>query len=237
MGREGLAALFASRGCTIVATDQSAGDAERTGWAEIEQFAGELQALNSHGICDPATFAANVSYRTVDMRAIPRDLTHFHFTWSSCAFEHLGSIAAGVRFVLDQMRCLRPGGVGVHTTEYNVASNGATIETGSTVLFRRCDLEALATTLRRQGHEVELDFTLGDTAEDRHVDRQPWSGPHLRLDIGGYVASSFALIVHKGDSGQVVLGARRLAGSALARAETAWRAVAARRSAARSVRT
>ncbi len=219
VGREGLASLFASLGCRIVATDQAPGGAGE--WAAVDQWGGSLDALNHHGICDRELFEANVTYRTVDMRDIPADLVGFDFTWSSCAFEHLGSIAEGVHFVLDQMRCLRPGGVAVHTTEYNVSSDHATVEAGDTVLYRRRDLEALAVTLRRQGHEVELDFSLGDTEADRHVDRQPWTGPHLRLDIGGYVATSYALVIDKSTAGPVVATCRRLATSVAARARTA----------------
>jgi hypothetical protein len=226
VGREPLPSLFASLGSRIVATDQ-APEAARD-WADVDQYAGDLDALNAYGICDPDAFRANVSYRTVDMRAIPTDLAGFDFAWSSCAFEHLGSIGAGVQFVLDQMRCLRPGGVAVHTTEYNVSSNHHTVLTGNTVLFRRRDLEALATTLRRQGHTVSLDFTLGDSEADQHVDRQPWSGAHLRLEIAGFVASSFALIVRKSTAGPLVAGSRRAVAAGMARASSTVRALSRR---------
>ena len=57
-------------------------------------------------------------FRAVDMNDIPPDLRGFDFTWSSCALEHLGTLRAGADFVVEQMTCLRPGGVAVHTTEY-----------------------------------------------------------------------------------------------------------------------
>lgn len=227
VGREPLPSLFASLGCRIVATDQ-AREAAR-GWAEVNQYAGELETLNAYGVCEPNTFRANVTYRTVDMRAIPSDLVGFDFAWSSCAFEHLGSIEAGVQFVLDQMRCLRPGGVAVHTTEYNVSSNHHTVLTGDTVLFRRRDLEALASTLRRLGHRIRLDFTLGETDADRHVDRQPWSGPHLRLDIADFVASSYGLVIQKSLAGPLVAASRRAMASGAARARNTVRPLLERR--------
>ena len=68
-------------------------------------------------------FAQRVTFRPVDMNALPADLTGFDFAWSSCALERLGTLEAGMDFVLAQMGCLRPGGVGVHPTEYLVSSN------------------------------------------------------------------------------------------------------------------
>ena len=51
------------------------------------------------------------------MRDLPDDLGSFDFIWSSCSFEHLGSLGEGERFVLEALRFLKPGGVAVHTTE------------------------------------------------------------------------------------------------------------------------
>ncbi|TAN25331.1 MAG: SAM-dependent methyltransferase [Actinomycetota bacterium] len=198
VGKEPLVSLFASLGCTIVATDQSFDSAQSAGWSQSNQFAGELKALNEKGLCDPALFEELVTFRTVDMRAIPQDLSGFDFTWSSCAFEHLGSISEGLKFVLDQMKCLRVGGIAVHTTEFNVSSNSDTITTGPTVLFRRRDIEDLARHLRHQGNLINLDFTLGATEADLHVDSPPWSGTHLRLKHDGYTITSFGLVIQKG---------------------------------------
>lgn len=217
VGKEGLASLFASLGCRILATDMPAEGAEEAGWVESAQFAGSLAALNEHGVCEPERFAANVTFRTVDMRAIPSDLRGFDFAWSACAFEHLGSIDAGLRFVIAAMRCLRPGGVAVHTTEYNASSDEATVETGPTVLYRRRDLEELAVTLRRLGHGVEVDFRLGDSEADRHVDRPPFSTTHLCLDVDGHTTTSYGLIVHKGNAGAGVSAARSVLTAARAR--------------------
>jgi hypothetical protein len=227
VGREPLPSLFASLGCHVVASDQAPESARD--WEQVDQYAGDLEALNAYGISDPQTFRTNVTYRTVDMRAIPADLVGFDFTWSACAFEHLGSIEAGVEFVLNQMRCLRPGGVAVHTTEFNVCSNHHTVLAGDTVLFRRHDLEALATTLRRQGHQVSLDFTLGTTEADQHVDRQPWTGTHLRLEIAGFVASSYALVIQKSTAGRLSSTSRRALAAGAARASNASRALFRRR--------
>jgi hypothetical protein len=205
VGQEPLVALFASDGCSVLATDQPPERAESSGWTESRvEFAGGLAGLNEDGLCPPEQFERLVRYRDVDMNAIPADLRQggFDFTWSSCALEHLGSLAAGADFVLAQMACLRVGGVGVHTTEYTVSSNETTIDAGATVLYRRRDIQALVRRLRRAGHRIDVDFTEGTTPEDVHVDTPPYTNVHLRTTLGEYVTTSLALIVEKGRWGR-----------------------------------
>jgi hypothetical protein len=40
-------------------------------------------------------------------------------------------------------------------------------------------------------------FGLGDAPEDRHIDRDPWSNTHLKIQTDRYVVTSFGLIVRK----------------------------------------
>jgi hypothetical protein len=53
-----------------------------------------------------------------------------------------------------------------------------------------------------------MDYTLGDTPDDLHVDVPPYSDVHLRTELAGYVTTSLALIVTKGD-GRGRMGRRR----------------------------
>jgi hypothetical protein len=199
VGQEPLVALFASTGCELVATDLDPEEAAAAGWTDSGvEYAGSAEALNAFGLCDPGAFAERVRYRSLDMRRIPPELRGFDFTWSSCAFEHLGSLREGMRFVVRQMDCLRPGGVAVHTTEYNTSSNRATLRKGPTVLYRRRDIERLARRLRRAGHRVELDLSEGQRPEDRHVDVAPYTPTHLRVEVGSYAATSIGLVVERG---------------------------------------
>ena len=62
--------------------------------------------------------------------------------------------------------------------------------------------------LRRAGHDVDMDYTLGSAPEDVHVDVPPYTDVHLRTELAGYVTTSLALIVTKGD--QLVQGRRGL---------------------------
>jgi hypothetical protein len=199
VGREPLVALFADAGCDVVATDQPHESAVASGWTDSAvEWAGGLEDLNAFGLCAPDEFARRVSFRPVDMNALPTDLRGFDFAWSSCALEHLGTLMAGIDFVVAQMDCLRPGGVAVHTTEYLVSSNEHTVEAGGTVFYRRRDIEDVVRRLRRAGHQVDMDYTLGDTPEDVHVDVPPYTDVHLRTELSGYVTTSVALIVTKG---------------------------------------
>ncbi len=93
---------------------------------------------------------------------------------------------------------LKPGGVAVHTTEYNLSSNLFTRRRGDAVIYRRRDLTALADRLRRQGYAIDLTFDAGDGPADQAVDRPPYShDPHLKLQLGRYVATSYGLIIEK----------------------------------------
>jgi hypothetical protein len=198
VGQEPLPALFASLGCSVVATDQDDAAARQAGWVDSGQHADGLANLNTRGLCSDEQFNRLVSFRTVDMNAIPPDLAGFDFVWSSCSLEHLGSIDLGNRFILRAMDCLRPGGVAVHTTEFNVASNFYTMSSGGTVLFRRTDVEAVVGRLTDAGYRIELDFDLGSGEADHYVDDPPYkSEPHLKLAIGNYVSTSIGLIIEK----------------------------------------
>ncbi|MGH7225213.1 MAG: SAM-dependent methyltransferase, partial [Gemmataceae bacterium] len=199
VGREPLSAFFASCGCEIVATDLSSEDANAQAWADSQQHAAGLAAINERGICPPELFRQRVAFRPVDMRRIPRDLRDFDFVWSSCSFEHLGSLRQGEQFIYQMTRCLKPGGVAVHTTEFNVLSNTHTIDNTNCNIYRRCDLERMAGHLRRAGHKLELEFDLGDQPADWQIDRPPYKQiTHLKLQLFDYLCTSYGLIIEIG---------------------------------------
>ena len=200
VGREPLAALFASYGCEVVATDLHTDAATAAGWSDTNQHASSLDALNDRGVCDPEAFRRLVTFRFVDMNAIPDDLVGFDFVWSACALEHLGSIRQGEQFIHRAMQCLKPGGVAVHTTEFNVSFGRFTPDNCETVVFRRRDIERIASTLQADGHAIELDLSEGDGELDRFVDLPPYRRPHLKLLLFNFVScisTSIGLLVEK----------------------------------------
>lgn len=199
VGMEPLAAIFADRGVEVLATDLEPSKARGKGWIETDQHARSKSTLNDRGICDPETFDRQVDFRYMDMNRIDRDLAgQFDFVWSACAFEHLGSIMQGLEFVLNSVACLKPGGVAVHTTEFNCSSDKETLDNASTVLFRKRDFLLLNRRLRELGAEMELNFNLGDQPLDQHIDAPPYSqDAHLKLQIMRWSVTSFGLIIRK----------------------------------------
>jgi len=199
VGKEPLVAYFASKGVRVLATDLDFSKAEELGWVSTDQHSNNLDALNENGICDPLEFAKLASFKNVDMNTIPSDIGTYDFCWSSCAFEHLGSIRKGLDFVKHSARLLKPGGIAVHTTEYNVSSNTKTLDNNpSFVIFRRCDIELLVEELSAEGFQVEpIDFTTGEDELERYIDLPPYlEEPHLRLQLAGkFVSTSIGIII------------------------------------------
>jgi hypothetical protein len=204
VGKEPLAAVMADAGCEIVATDMPAGGPNEETWTTTDQRAARVEDLRKEGICDRETFLQRVTFRPVDMNRIPADLAGFDFAWSSCALDHLGSIPHGLQFVLNSLECLKPGGVAVHTTEFNLSSNTRTLTDGAVVLFRRKDIEELARRLAEAGHEIVLNFRRGTRELDRYLVLPPYTeGPgHLKILLGSFETTSIGVIVRKGVDGR-----------------------------------
>jgi SAM-dependent methyltransferase len=199
VGKEPLVSFFASCGVRVLATDLDFTEAEELGWTSNNQHSDDLSSLNERLLCDSEKFDSLVSFRNVNMNQIPGDIGAFDYCWSSCAFEHLGSIRKGLDFVKNSAKLLKPGGVAVHTTEYNISSNSQTLDNNSSlVIFRRCDIELLADELKSDGFEVEpIDFLSGEDELERYIDLPPYiDEPHLRLLLEDeYIATSLGIIV------------------------------------------
>jgi len=169
------------------------------GWTSGNQLCFGLESLNIRKLVDDETFRKHVSYRPVDMNSIPSDLKDFDFNWSSCSFEHLGSINKGFDFLENQLATLKPGGWAVHTTEFNLTSNETTLSKGNTIIFRYRDIEKITSQLKKEGHLVEeLDYSIGGLPEDFDVDVLPYAHePHLKLQIDKYIVTSIGIIIQK----------------------------------------
>jgi hypothetical protein len=204
VGREPLASILAGMGCTVLGTDIGRGAVSKS-WLPSGQHAAALESLYMPHLCSRADFDQRVSFRAVDMNHIPGDISGFNFCWSSCSLEHLGSLELGTTFIERSLDCLVPGGVAVHTTEFNISSNTETVGTGHSVIYRRQDLENFAERMRARGFKVApLDLELGASPLDRYVDAPPYlSGethlgfPHLKLILEGYISTSVGIIISK----------------------------------------
>ncbi len=199
VGSEPLPSIFANYECSILATDIYPEQGKEKGWTTGDQLCFGIESLNKRGLCDDNTLRKHVQYRAVDMNDIPADLKGFDFNWSSCSFEHLGTIEKGIEFLKNQLKTLKPGGWAVHTTEFNISSNEQTLDNCDTVIFRMSDIEKLVRELRRMGHKVEtLDYSLGGLPEDFNVDVHPHNQEvHLKLQLNEFVVTSIGLIIQK----------------------------------------
>lgn len=195
VGQEPLPSYFASKGVRILATDLwGQNGAEK--WTNDQNLQGNKQILNQYGICPSNEFNENVQIRNVDMNAIPEDIGKYDFCWSSCAVEHLGK-----KFLLKSLELLKPGGLSVHTVEFNVSSNTDTIIEGDTAIFRRCDIEDIAVLVHQHDGQMFCSFKQGKLFGDKFIDTPPYyhTNPryHLHLDIGGYNCTSYGIVIKK----------------------------------------
>jgi SAM-dependent methyltransferase len=157
VGSEALPALFAARGAAVTATDAPPDISESSGWVKSGEHAASRESLRKPNICPNDRFDDLVTYRYCDMNDIDLGLTGYDFAWSSCCFEHLGTLEAGMQFVINCVdRCLKPGGIAVHTTELNLSSDENTLTSGGTVLYRRRDILELVRQLAAKGTTFNL---------------------------------------------------------------------------------
>jgi 2-polyprenyl-3-methyl-5-hydroxy-6-metoxy-1,4-benzoquinol methylase len=211
-GEEPLASYLAALGIEVTVTDLDPALSVGRGWVETGQHTSALDQAFKPELVDRDRFRDLVSLEYVDMNRIPSSLDGRHdFCWSICAFEHLGSVENGLRFVENAMRTLKPGGVAVHTTEFNYLSEEETIDSGSTVLFLRKHFLELKRRLEASGHQVgELDFATGSGVLDRFIDVPPYSwdgasedvwGPrpeHLKMTVGRFPCTCYGLAIRRG---------------------------------------
>ena len=188
-------------GVDVTATDAPVDLDRAEAWHSSNQHSDDVSQLLHPEIAPDALVRAKVSHLPCDMNHIDPALTEFDFNWSSCCFEHLGSLEKGLQFVINAVeKTLKIGGIAVHTTEFNASSNDATVADGDTVIYRLRDMEDLVRRLRERGHEV-TPFVIGPTAHalDYHVDVPPYAHDiHLKLLLAGYVTTSAGLVVRRG---------------------------------------
>jgi 2-polyprenyl-3-methyl-5-hydroxy-6-metoxy-1,4-benzoquinol methylase len=201
-GREPLAGLFASTGCQVLATDLDPHAAHLQGWVDTMQHSASLEELykSAKRILSKKDFFDRVRFESADMNQIPETFFgKFDFVWSACALEHLGSLQHGMDFIKNSLRCIKPGGVVVHTTEFNLSSNDETMESKNCSIYRARDIQKLIDEVEAGGFVVApLNLNHGNKPVDRHVDLPPYGfSPHIKLKLEGYVVTSIGLIIHR----------------------------------------
>jgi hypothetical protein len=197
VGLEKLPAIFASRGCKVVATDGPTNVAHE--WVDTGQHSLHKSQLFCDFIIDKDRFDSLVSFEECDMNDISPHLRDFDLCWSACSLEHLGSLDAGIEFIANSLKTLKPGGIAIHTTEFNVSSETKTVESGPTVIYRRSDIDRMRNRLEKDGYSVRpITIPTAVSAIDKHVDFPPYShNPHLKLKLMDYVTTSIGIVVQK----------------------------------------
>jgi hypothetical protein len=166
------------------------------------QHAASVEALFMENLVPREAFDAHVRFRPLDMRRFGElEGQRFHFLWSSCAIEHLGSLADGLDFVEQSMallepaasRSIRPSSTCRPTTRRSrsdptsptaaAISNGSPIGSGVRPAAWRRSISMRHAPIRSR---VRL------SAIHEHGRR------HLKLLLGDFVCTSMLLVVHKG---------------------------------------
>jgi 2-polyprenyl-3-methyl-5-hydroxy-6-metoxy-1,4-benzoquinol methylase len=192
-GKEPLAVVMAKFGLKVIVTDIPP--------IESDSFWGSASAMELFygGICTEEQYLKQVSFRAVNMNDIPDDLGLHDFVWSCCALEHLGSLKHGMDFIVNSTKCLKSGGIAIHTTELNMSSDDETVESPGLSLYRRRDLLELQNRLAETDCSMlPLNFYSGDQPEDKYIDLPPYKQEvHLKLMIEKFSITSFGLVLRK----------------------------------------
>lgn len=198
-GRERIPAYLAHHGVEVLATDAPAEKTASQGWASTGQYAARAADLFVPDLIEREQFDRLVSFRPVDMNRIPPDLAgQFDACWSTCSLEHLGSLRHGLEFIENSLSVLRPGGIAVHTTEFNLISNDKTLDAPGLCVYRRRDMEELAARLIANGHGVlPLNFHPGEEELDEVIDVPPYALPHLKLELRDMTCTSIGFAVRR----------------------------------------
>lgn len=203
-GTEPLASWFALMDTEVVVTDiKPATQQLQRDWVTTGQHCGgDVSRLYFPKVCpDMQRFNRNVSFRYADMRDIPSDLRNFDLCWSMGSLEHLKSAEAGLDFIVNSLDVLKPGGLAVHTTEYNKQPPNARLDLVDTVYYGANDLIALRDKLEAAGHWVApLILNPGNGWLDQLVTPLACRDPHVSFDFNGIIVTSAVLIIQKGPS-------------------------------------
>ena len=185
VGQEPIVPVLLRHGASLVVSDLADEDAQAKGWQRM-QF--------------DVSSTSTLSFRFIDMNIIPTDLRGFDFVWSCGSLEHIGGLENGLRFVENAMRCLRPGGLAVHTTELTLTPDSGRYDTPGLSLYSDKDIKDLAKRLGAAGHILELNLSRGDHQLDRLVleEASPWE-MSLKECISDHLITSIGLIIQRAD--------------------------------------
>ena len=198
-GQEPLPSLFANYGMNVLASDQPQQGTAAI-WAETGEHAESVQSLFHSNIVTQEIFEERVRFRPIDMLDIPDDLAPVDLVWSACTIEHLGTPALGLEFILKSLELLRPGGVAVHTTEFDLIEREVSLDLGHCAIYQRKELLDFLDSLDPALFETSINFWVPmEYPADNLVSRPPYSPeePHLKLILGPTITTSVGLVIKR----------------------------------------
>lgn len=193
LDRDRLPALFSSRGVEVLATSPRPTD----------ELSFDMEQLRTRffypEIIHLEDFDQLITFDFAELGEAPAALEgSFDFCWSSGIPPRLGSIAAAISFFEASLRVLRPGGIAVHTFDFNLSADERTQESPNLVILRRRDIEELAQRLHAAGHSMlPLNTHPGFTREDELVATRPGGPDQLKRRYGAVIATSAGIVLRK----------------------------------------
>jgi hypothetical protein len=188
-----IAALLASRGCEVLAT----ASAEPGGLSAADR----CLRLFYPDVIHIEEFDRLVRFAELNSSSVGEIAAgSVDFVWSIGMPGRLGTVDAALDFFEASTKPLRPGGIALHTFEFNLTSNWSTWEQPGNVLLRLRDIEALAERLRPSGCRLlPLNTHPGQDVADEKVRSTIGGAPGLRQRVGMMVTTSFGLAIRKAE--------------------------------------
>jgi hypothetical protein len=199
VGKEPLVSLFAKWGYNVLATDQPPGGTS-VNWETSNQHADSLEDVFKINIINREAFDSKVTFKHIDMTALPENIGKYDTIWSSCVVEHLGGFEKTKEFLLNSYKMLNPGGISVHTTEIELTEKPIMMDYGHSAVFRTLELLNIKNQLNASGAEIEMSFYTPNADEfDNYVSIPPYDStkPHLKLLLGESITTSFMIVIKK----------------------------------------
>lgn len=151
-GLEPIPSYLTSKGCYIVASDKPDDACDGNTWRQVHAYSKSLESLHWKTIVDRDVFMEKCELQYIDMNNIFKELYgQFDFCWSICACEHLGGVKAGLNFIHNSLKVLKPGGVSVHTTEFDYMNTPGDFDTPTLCFFKREHFEKLTEEIKVEG--------------------------------------------------------------------------------------
>ena len=192
VNRERIAALVASRGVEVLATNDEVSTPDvmetRRSWLYYPQ------------VCHLEEFDRLVRFAGLDLASLGAwQDGGFDFCWSMGLPERMKTVDAALDIFEASLAPLRPGGIALHSFTFNLTSDLVTLELPGLVFLRRRDIETLAERLISRGHRLlPLNTHPGHEPADEHVRHQVAGVPGHRQRHGLLVSTSFGLAIRKG---------------------------------------